>query len=208
MMFAVARKIPQATASMKAGRWEKKLFKGVEITGKTLGVVGLGNIGRTVASRGVGLKMRVIGFDPFLSSDSVLPQGVEVGSFEDVLAKADFLTLHLPLTEKTKYLIDKDAISRMKKGAYLINCARGGVVEEAALLEGLKSGHIAGAGMDVFETEPAKNLPFAELDNVVLSPHVGASTVEAQQKVAVELAEVFVEFFKAGKVRNAVNHLG
>jgi D-3-phosphoglycerate dehydrogenase len=206
-MFALARKIPQATASMKKGEWEKKKFAGVEITGKTLGVLGFGNIGRQVAERAVGLKMKVLAYDPLLPAGATPPAGIEYASFDDVLAKSDFVTLHLPLTAETKNLFGTATLSKMKKGAYLINCARGGVVNEAELYEVLKSGHLGGAALDVFEKEPTPALPLFELDNVLLSPHLGASTKEAQSKVAVELAEVFVDFFKTGKARNAVNKI-
>jgi D-3-phosphoglycerate dehydrogenase len=206
-MFALARKVPQATASMKKGEWEKKKFSGVEITGKTLGVLGFGNIGRQVAERAVGLKMKVLAYDPMIAAGSSPPAGIEYAKFDDVLAKADFVTLHLPLTAETKNLFGKETLGKMKKGAYLINCARGGVVDEAALYENLKAGHLGGAALDVFEKEPTPALPLFELDNVLLSPHIGASTKEAQSKVAVELAEVFVDFLKNGKVRNAVNKI-
>jgi D-3-phosphoglycerate dehydrogenase len=206
-VFALARKIPQSTASMKKGEWEKKKFSGVEITGKTLGVVGFGNIGRQVAERGVGLKMKVLAFDPLLAADASVPAGVEVTKFDALIAASNFVTLHIPLTAETKNLFNAAAFGRMKKGAYLINCARGGIVDETALYDALKSGHLGGAALDVFEKEPTPPLPLFELDNVLLSPHIGASTKEAQSKVAVELAEVFVDFFKNAKVRNAVNKL-
>jgi D-3-phosphoglycerate dehydrogenase / 2-oxoglutarate reductase len=206
-IFALARKLPQSTASMKKSEWEKKKFMGVEVTGKTLGVVGFGNIGRTVADRGVGLKMKVLAYDPALPAGATAPAGVEFVSFDDLVSRADFVTLHIPLLPATKNLFGAATFAKMKKGSYLINCARGGVVDEAALYETLKAGHLGGAALDVFEKEPTPPLPLFELDNVLLSPHVGASTKEAQEKVAVELAEVFVEFLKSGKVRNAVNQL-
>ncbi len=204
-IFALARKLPQATASMKKGEWEKKKFMGVEITGKTLGVIGLGSIGAKVAERAVGLKMRVLAHDPVWPAGAPAPAGVELAGFDDVVAKSDFITLHLPFLPSTKNLFSAATFAKMKKGAYLINCARGGIVDENALYEALKSGHLGGAAVDVFEKEPCGPLPLFELDNVLASPHVGASTKEAQDKVAVELAEVFVDFFKGGKVRNAVN---
>lgn len=207
LMFALARKIPQATASMKKGEWEKKKFMGVEITGKTLGVVGLGNIGRQVAERAVGLKMKVVAHDPYLAAGAALPAGVQAVGLDDLLKQADFITLHLPLVADTKNLFGAQTLGKMKKGAYLINAARGGVVNEADLEVALTSGHLAGAAVDVFETEPPGAIPLLALDNVIASPHIGASTKEAQQKVAVELAEVFVDFLKHGKVRNAVNRL-
>jgi D-3-phosphoglycerate dehydrogenase / 2-oxoglutarate reductase len=206
-IFALARKIPQATASMKKGEWEKKKFSGVEITGKTLGVVGFGNIGRQVADRGVGLEMKVLAFDPLLAPGTPVPPGMELVGFDDLVGRADFISLHLPLTAETKNLFGTATLAKMKKGAYLINCARGGVVDETALYEALNSGHLGGAALDVFEKEPCGPLPLFELDNVVASPHLGASTKEAQSKVAIELAEVFVDFFKNGTTRNAVNKL-
>jgi len=204
-MFALARKIPQATASMKKGEWEKKKFAGIEITGKTLGVVGFGNIGRQVAERAVGLKMKVLAYDPLLAPGTAAPAGIELVAFDDLVAKSDFVTLHVPLTAQTKGLFGAATLGKMKKGAYLINCARGGIVDETALYEALKGGQLGGAALDVFEKEPCGPLPLFELDNVLASPHIGASTKEAQEKVAVELAEVFVDFLKSGRVRNAVN---
>ncbi len=206
-IFALARKLPQATASMKKGEWEKKKFMGVELTGKTLGVVGFGNIGRQVGERAAGLKLKVVAYDPMMSPDTTLPGWVEFVKLDDLIARADFITLHLPLTPDTKNLFNAATLGRMKKGSYLINCARGGIVDETALYESLKSGHLAGAALDVFEKEPCGPLPLFELDNVIASPHVGASTKEAQEKVAIELAEVFVDFLKSGRVRNAVNKL-
>jgi len=206
-MFALARKVPQATASTKAGKWEKKKFGGVEITGKTFGVVGFGNIGRQVAARGVGLKMNVLAYDPFLPEGAQAPDGVTFSSLDALIESSDFITLHLPLTDSTRHLFGADALRKMKAGAYLINCARGGIVDESALLAVLKDGHLAGAALDVFEEEPAGASPLFELDNVIATPHIGASTKEAQYKVAVELAEIFVEFFKSGVARNPVNKL-
>ena len=206
-LFALGRKLPQATASMKKGEWEKKRFMGIEITGKTLGVIGLGSIGQKVAERALGLKMRVLAHDPVWPAGASAPAGVELGGFDEVIGRADFVTLHLPFLPSTKNLFSAATFAKMKKGAYLINCARGGIVDENALAEALKSGQLAGAAMDVFEKEPCGPLPLLELDNVLASPHVGASTKEAQDKVAVELAEVFVDFLKAGRVRNAVNKI-
>ena len=204
-LFALARKIPQASASTTSGGWEKKKFMGVELTGKTLGVVGCGSIGRGVAERGAGLKMRVLAYDPALGADADLPAGVERVGFDELISRSDFVTLHLPLLPATKGLFGKDTLGKMKKGSYLVNCARGGIVDENALYESLKAGHLAGAALDVFENEPCGKLPLFELENVLASPHIGASTKEAQQKVAVELAEVFLDFFKNGRLRNAVN---
>jgi D-3-phosphoglycerate dehydrogenase len=202
LMFALARKIPGADASMKRGEWEKKKFMGVEIAGKTLGVVGLGNIGRNAASRGVGLGMKVLGFDPHPPKE--LPAGVTLASLDDVIAKSDFITLHVPLVESTKNLFNAQTFAKMKKGSYLINCARGGIVDESAVLPALESGQLAGAALDVFGKEPPEASPLFKHDNVILTPHLGASSKEAQEKVAIELAEVFIGFLKDGVVKNAV----
>lgn len=202
LMFALARKIPGASESMKRGEWEKKKFMGVEIAGKTLGVVGLGNIGRNAASRGVGLGMNVIGYDPFPPKE--LPAGVKVVSLDEIIAKSDFVTLHVPLTDGTKNLFNAETFAKMKKGAYLINCARGGVVDESAVLPALQSGQLAGAALDVFGKEPPEASPMFAHENLIASPHLGASTKEAQEKVAIELAEVFIGFLKDGVVKNAV----
>lgn len=202
LMFALARKIPGADASMKRGEWEKKKFMGVEIAGKTLGVVGLGNIGRNAAQRGVGLGMKVIGFDPHPPKE--LPAGVTVASLDDVITKSDFITLHVPLVESTKNLFNAQTFAKMKKGSFLINCARGGIVDESAVLPALESGQLAGAALDVFGKEPPEASPLFKHDNVILTPHLGASSKEAQEKVAIELAEVFIGFLKDGVVKNAV----
>jgi D-3-phosphoglycerate dehydrogenase len=204
-IFALARKVPQASASTKKGEWEKKKWMGVEVTGKTLGVVGFGNIGRQVAERGVGLKMKVLAYDPVLPAGATPPPGVTFASFDEIVTQSDFVTLHIPALPETKNLFGAATFAKMKKGAYLINCARGGIVDETALYETLKAGHLGGAALDVFEKEPCGMLPLFELENVLASPHIGASTKEAQEKVAVELAEVFVDFLKSGRVRNAVN---
>jgi D-3-phosphoglycerate dehydrogenase / 2-oxoglutarate reductase len=202
LMFALARKIPQAAQTMRQGIWEKKKFMGAEIAGKTLGVVGLGNIGRQAAERGVGLKMNVIGYDPYPPKS--LPAGVKSVSFDELVAQSDFVTLHVPLVPETKGLFGAATFAKMKKGSYVINCARGGVVDEAAALEALKSGQLAGAALDVFAKEPPDPSPLFEQENLIALPHLGASTREAQEKVAIELAEVFVGFLKDGIVRNAV----
>jgi D-3-phosphoglycerate dehydrogenase len=204
LMFSLARKVPQASESMRQGIWEKKKFMGVEIAGKTLGVIGLGNIGRQAAERGVGLKMSVIGYDPIVKSESGLPAGVKLASLDDVITKSDFITLHVPLTPETKDLFNGATFARMKKGSYLINCARGGIVNEEAVLEALKAGQLAGAALDVFGKEPPEPSPLFAHENLIASPHLGASTREAQEKVAIELAEVFVGYLKDGIVRNAV----
>jgi D-3-phosphoglycerate dehydrogenase len=205
LMFALARKVPQAAESMRQGIWEKKKFMGAEIAGKTLGVIGLGNIGRQAAERGVGLKMSVIGYDPYVKSESGLPAGVKLASLDDVIGKSDFVTLHVPLSAETKDLFNAATIAKMKKGSYLINCARGGIVNEPAVLEALKSGQLAGAALDVFAKEPPDPSPLFAHENLIASPHLGASTREAQEKVAIELAEVFVGYLKDGIVRNAVS---
>jgi D-3-phosphoglycerate dehydrogenase len=181
LMFSLARKIPQAAESMRQGIWEKKKFMGVEIAGKTLGVIGLGNIGRQVADRGVGLKMSVIGYDPYVKGEAGLPPGVKLASLDDIITKADFITLHVPLVPETKNLFDQANLARMKKGAYLINCARGGIVNEEAVLEALKSGHLAGAALDVFGKEPPEPSPLFAHENLIASPHLGASPREAQE---------------------------
>ncbi|MEM9765051.1 MAG: phosphoglycerate dehydrogenase [Pseudomonadota bacterium] len=205
MMFAVARQIPAASASTHAGKWEKSKFMGVEITGKTLGVIGCGNIGSVVASRALGLKMKVLAYDPFLSADRARELGVEKGELEEVLARADFVTLHLPKTEKTANILSADRIRAMKKGARLINCARGGLVDEEAVAEALKDGHLAGAAFDVFAKEPATENPLFNLPNVVVTPHLGASTTEAQENVALQVAEQMADHLVHGAISNAIN---
>ena len=186
MLFSVARQIPEANSSTHAGKWEKNRFMGVEITGKTLGVIGCGNIGSIVAMRGVGLKMNVIAFDPFLREQRASELGVEKVELDELFARADFITLHTPLTDKTRNIINKAAIAKMKDGVRIINCARGGLINEGDLVEALKSGKVAGAGIDVFETEPATESPFFALENVVCTPHLGAATSEAQENVALQ----------------------
>ncbi|MBB4004032.1 phosphoglycerate dehydrogenase [Aurantimonas endophytica] len=205
LMFAVARQLPAADASTQAGKWEKNRFMGVEITGKTLGVIGCGNIGSIVASRGVGLKMRVIAFDPFLSTERASQLGIEKVELEELFKRSDFITLHTPMTEKTKGIIDRNAIAQMKDGVRIINCARGGLVVEADLAEGIKSGKVAGAGVDVFEVEPATDSPLFGLENVVCTPHLGASTTEAQENVALQVAEQMADYLVRGAVTNAIN---
>ncbi|NNU80246.1 phosphoglycerate dehydrogenase [Halovulum dunhuangense] len=206
MMFAVARQIPAADASTQAGKWEKSRFMGSEITGKTLGLIGCGNIGSVVASRALGLKMKVVAFDPFLSHDRAQELGVEkLDDLDELLARADFVTLHLPKTEKTANILSAERIAKMKKGARLVNCARGGLVDEAAVAEALKSGHLAGAAFDVFDVEPATENPLFGLDNVVCTPHLGASTTEAQENVALQVAEQMSDYLMRGAISNAIN---
>ncbi len=206
MMFAVARMIPQANASTHEGKWEKSKFMGVEITGKTLGLIGCGNIGSVVAARAIGLKMRVVAFDPFLSEQRARELGVEkIDEVEDLLARADFVTLHLPKTETTANILSAERIAAMKPGARLINCARGGLVDEAAVAEALKSGHLAAAAFDVFATEPAHENPLFGLPNVVVTPHLGAATNEAQENVALQVAEQMSDYLIDGAIANAIN---
>jgi len=205
LLFALARRIPAADRSTRAGRWEKSKFMGVEITGKTLGVIGCGNIGAIVATRARGLHMRVIAYDPFLSEDRARDLGVEKVSLDDLLARADFITLHVPLTEQTRGMIDAAALAKARKGVRIVNCARGGLIVEADLKAAIEAGHVAGAALDVFAEEPAGDNPLFALDEVVATPHLGASTAEAQEKVAVEIAEQMSDFLQTGAVRNALN---
>ncbi|MEM7189575.1 MAG: phosphoglycerate dehydrogenase [Pseudomonadota bacterium] len=206
MMFAVARQIPEANASTHAGKWEKSAFMGTEITGKTLGLIGCGNIGSVVAQRALGLKMTVVAYDPFLSVGRAQELGVtKIEDVDDLLARADFVTLHLPKTEKTANILSAARVAKMKKGARLINCARGGLVDEAAVAEALKSGALAGAAFDVFDTEPAHENPLFGLPNVVVTPHLGAATNEAQENVALQVAEQMSAYLKDGAIQNAIN---
>jgi len=205
LMMALARELPAANASTQAGKWEKNRFMGVELTGKVLGLIGAGNIGAIVADRAKGLRMRVIAFDPYLSPERAKNLGIEKVELNDLLARADFVTLHTPLTAETRGIISADAIQRMKRGARLINCARGGLVDERALKAALDSGHLAGAALDVFEEEPAReNILFGN-DKLVATPHLGASTAEAQEKVALQVAEQISDFLLTGAVTNALN---
>ncbi|MDC0433242.1 phosphoglycerate dehydrogenase [bacterium] len=205
MMFALARDIPEANASTHAGKWEKSRFMGVELTGKTLGVIGCGNIGSIAASRGVGLKMKVIAFDPFLTPERALEIGVEKVELDEVLKRADFITLHTPLTDKTRNIINAEALAKCKKGVRVINCARGGLIDEKALKEALESGQVGGVALDVFEEEPAKENPLFGMENVICTPHLGASTAEAQENVALQVAEQMADFLMTGAVNNAIN---
>ncbi len=205
MIMSLARNIPQATGSMKAGKWEKKKFMGVELFSKTLGIVGIGNIGAQVARMAHGLEMSVIAFDPFLSDDKAAEMGVEKVELKELFKRSDFITIHTPLTTDTKYLVNKDSIGTMKDGVRIVNCARGGIINEQDLLEAVKSGKVAGAALDVFETEPPENNPLLELDQVICTPHLGASTTEAQVNVAVKVAEQIVDYLVNGTIRNAVN---
>jgi D-3-phosphoglycerate dehydrogenase len=205
LMLALARQIPQADASTQAGKWEKNRFMGVEITGKTLGVIGCGNIGSIVADRAHGLRMKVVAYDPFLSPERALDLGVEKVDLPELFKRADFITLHTPLTDKTKSIIDAKAIGTMKKGVRIINCARGGLVDEAALRAALDSGQVAGAAFDVFVEEPATQNPLFGHPNVVCTPHLGAATTEAQENVALQIAEQMSDYLLRGAISNAVN---
>ena len=205
MMFACARQIPAADASTQAGKWEKNRFMGVEVTGKTLGLIGCGNIGSIVAERGIGLRMRVIAYDPFLTPERAIELGVEKVELDALLKRADFITLHVPKTEKTANILSREAIAAMKPGVRIINCARGGLVDEVALREGLDSGHVAGAAFDVFAEEPATENVLFGAPNLVCTPHLGASTTEAQENVALQVAEQMADFLMTGAVTNALN---
>jgi D-3-phosphoglycerate dehydrogenase / 2-oxoglutarate reductase len=205
LMLALARQIPQADASTQAGKWEKNRFMGVEITGKTLGIIGCGNIGSIVADRGRGLRMKVIAYDPFLSAERARDLGVEKVELAELFKRADFITLHTPLTDKTRSIVDAKAIAGMKKGVRIINCARGGLVDEAALRHALDSGQVAGAAFDVFVEEPATQNPLFGHPSVVCTPHLGAATTEAQENVALQIAEQMSDYLISGAISNAVN---
>lgn len=205
MMLALARQIPQANVSTHEGKWEKSKFMGVELFNKTLGVIGCGNIGGIVADRAIGLKMRVIAFDPFLSEEGATRIGVEKVDLDTLLARADFITLHTPMTPDTKNILNKERLAKTKKGVRVINCARGGLIDEAALADAIDSGHVAGAALDVFETEPAKENPLFGKTNVICTPHLGASTGEAQENVAIQVAEQMADYLLRGAITNAIN---
>jgi D-3-phosphoglycerate dehydrogenase / 2-oxoglutarate reductase len=205
LMFALARQVPAADRSTRAGRWEKSRFLGVELTGKSLGIIGCGNIGSIVADRAQGLKMKVLGYDPYLSDDRARNLGVEKLGLDELLARADFITLHAPLTEGTRHVINATALAKVKRGVRIINCARGELVNESDLKAAIESGIVAGAALDVFAVEPARDNPLFALDQVVATPHLGASTVEAQEKVAAQVAEQMADFLLAGTVSNALN---
>jgi D-3-phosphoglycerate dehydrogenase / 2-oxoglutarate reductase len=205
LMMALARQIPEADRSTQAGKWEKSKFLGTELFGKTLGVIGCGNIGSIVADRAIGLKMKVVAYDPFLSLERAMELGVEKVELDDLLRRADFITLHTPLTDRTKYIIDAGALKKTKKGVRIVNCARGGLVDERALADALKSGHVAGAAFDVFEVEPAKDSVLFGLANVICTPHLGAATTEAQENVALQIAEQMADYLLKGAISNAVN---
>src|SRR5262249_41542569 len=205
LMLALARQIPQADASTQQGKWEKNKFMGVEITGKTLGIIGCGNIGSIVAERAHGLKMKVIAFDPYLSPERAVDLGVEKVDLDELLRRADFITLHTPLTDKTRNIVDAAALAKSRKGVRIINCARGGLVDEEALRAALDSGQVGGAAFDVFTVEPATENPLFGHPNVVCTPHLGASTTEAQENVALQVAEQMSDYLLNGAISNAVN---
>jgi len=205
MMFAVARQIPEASASTHAGKWEKSKFMGVELTGKTLGVIGAGNIGGIVCDRARGLHMKVIAYDPYLSDEKAAKMHVEKVELEELLKRADFITLHVPLTDSTRNILSRENLEKTKKGVRIINCARGGLVDEQALADLLTSGHVAGAAFDVFAEEPATENPLFNLPNVVCTPHLGAATTEAQENVALQVAEQMADYLLTGAVTNALN---
>ena len=205
MMFALARQLPAADASTQAGKWEKNRFMGVELYAKTLGLIGAGNIGGIVADRALGLKMKVVAYDPFLSPERAIEMGVEKVELEDLLARADVITLHTPLTDKTRNILSAENLAKTKKGVLIVNCARGGLVDEVALRKLLDDGHVGGAAFDVFVTEPAKENPLFGSDKVVATPHLGASTSEAQENVALQVAEQVSDYLLTGAVTNALN---
>ncbi len=201
-----ARPVPQACASMKAGQWDRKSFSGIELFRKTLGIVGLGRIGGEVAKRAQAFGMRVLAYDPYLAPSRAKAMQVEGVTLAELLRQADYITVHMPLTDDTRYMIDEAALAKCRKGVQLFNCARGGIIKESALIAALKSGHVAAAGLDVFEDEPlARDSELRSLPNVVLTPHLGASTAEAQESVGIEIAEQIADVLRGGVIRNAVN---
>jgi D-3-phosphoglycerate dehydrogenase / 2-oxoglutarate reductase len=205
LIFALARQLPEADASTQAGKWEKNRFMGVEVTGKTLGLIGAGNIGSIVAARALGLKMKVVAYDPFLTAERAVEMGVEKAELDELLRRADFITLHTPLTDQTRNILSRENIAKAKKGVRIVNCARGGLIDEAALKDALDSGQVGGAALDVFATEPAKDSPLFGTPNFISTPHLGASTSEAQVNVAIQVAEQMSDFLLLGGVTNAIN---
>ena len=205
LMFALARQIPEANAQTQAGKWPKNDFMGVELTAKTLGLIGAGNIGSIVAARALGLRMKVVAFDPFLTPERAIEMGVEKVELDTLLARADFITLHTPLTDQTRNILSAENLAKTKKGVRIINCARGGLIDEAALKAALDSGHVAGAALDVFQTEPAKESPLFGTPGFICTPHLGASTNEAQVNVALQVAEQMADYLVNGGVTNALN---
>lgn len=205
LIMALARQIPAADRRTQAGEWPKSDFMGVEVTGKTLGLIGAGNIGSIVASRAQGLRMKVVAYDPFLTEERAIEMGVEKVDLDTLLARADFITLHTPLTDQTRNILSRENLEKTKQGVRIVNCARGGLIDEAALKDLLESGHVAGAALDVFETEPAKDSPLFGTPNFVSTPHLGASTTEAQVNVALQVAEQMADYLVNGGVTNALN---
>lgn len=205
MMFAVARQIPEANASTQAGKWEKSKFMGVELTNKTVGVIGVGNIGEIFCERARSLKMKVLAYDPYLSSEKAKDLNIEKVDLDQLFSRADFITLHVPLTDLTKNILNEESIKKLKPGVRIINCARGGLVDEEALANAIKEGHVAGAGFDVFSVEPAIDSPLFNLPNVICTPHLGAATLEAQENVAIQIAEQMSDYLLTGAVSNALN---
>ena len=206
LMMALARHIPQAVASLKSGKWDRNKFVGVELCNKTLGIIGLGNVGRIVAERATGLRMKVIGYDPFISPESIARMGVEPATLDEIFTKSDCITVHVPLTPETQGLINRDAFAKMKTGIRIINCARGGIVDEKDLADAIREGKVAGAALDVYVDEPpSPDHPLIKMEQVITTPHLGASTDEAQLNVAIAVAEQMVDFLSQGVVRYAVN---
>ncbi len=206
LLLAMSRRIPQANASLKSGEWKRGKFLGVELFHKTIGVVGLGKIGAEVSRRALGFEMRVIGFDPYVSSEYAQKLGIELADFDRILEESDFITLHVPMTKDTRALIGREQIARMRQGVHIINCSRGGILDEAALAEALESGHVAGAALDVFEQEPPPaNHPILKFDQAIVTPHLGASTQEAQVNVAVDVADQILDVLEGRPARSAVN---
>jgi len=207
LMMAVARQLGSANSTTHDGKWLKNKYMGVELTGKTLGIIGCGNIGSIVADRAQGLKMKVVAYDPSLDMEKARGLGVEKVDLDDLLKFADFITLHTPMTPQTKYILNKDSLAKTKQGVRIINCARGGLIHEGDLKEAIESGHVAAAALDVFEKEPAKENPLFGMEQIVATPHLGASTHEAQENVALQVAEQIADFLNNGVVVNAVNSL-
>ncbi|MCU0572722.1 MAG: phosphoglycerate dehydrogenase [Syntrophobacteraceae bacterium] len=205
MLLAVSRNIPQATASLKEGKWEKKRFRGKEVFHKTLGIIGVGRIGRVVAERAVGLQMNVIAFDPYINAEVVEKLGITAVTLDELCARSDYITVHTPMTQETRGILNAQAFQKMKKGVYIINCARGGIVDEVALYDAIQSGIVAGAALDVFAKEPPVDNPLLSLSQVVATPHLGASTDEAQENVAIAVSEQVIDYLLRGTIRNAVN---